>query len=231
MGQLNLALHALLGGPGEGPLGVPQELGLDELFGKSPAVDHYHRLAGSGTGLVDGPGHDLLACSRLARDAHRRPVGLAERDRHLEDLRHGGADDHDLFFGELVLLQGPPPLDLLLESSVLLGPLQCRVEMFRIKGLEQIVIRPEFHRLDGGGDLVDRGRHDDQGIVRVLADVLQDLKAASARHPYIQQHHVGPMLPVCRHGLLAVVGRHDLEVLGFQKVPKRIAKIRFVVNH
>src|SRR5207245_2601771 len=62
---------------GERPLLVAEELGFEDLLGKSRAVDRDPRLPGSRRALVDQAGDHLLARSRFAREEDRR-LGRAD---------------------------------------------------------------------------------------------------------------------------------------------------------
>ena len=63
--------------PRERALLVAEQLALEERLRDRPAVHRHERGGGPGAGLVDCPGHELLASSGLARD-HHREVGTGD---------------------------------------------------------------------------------------------------------------------------------------------------------
>jgi hypothetical protein len=57
-------------------------------------------------------------------------------------------------------------------------------------GLGEIIIRAEFHRLDGRLDGSVSGQHDHFGRVRSLVDAAQKFESVHARHVDVAQQHV-----------------------------------------
>ena len=55
----------------KGTLLVTEKNALHDGFRQGSAIDHDKRLSRPATILMNGPGHDLLACSGLARNQNR----------------------------------------------------------------------------------------------------------------------------------------------------------------
>jgi len=75
-------------GPGEGALAIAEQLRFEEVLGDGGAVADDERLVLVRAQAVDGPGDDLLAGPRLARDERAREV-LGDVLDEPEDLEHG----------------------------------------------------------------------------------------------------------------------------------------------
>ena len=155
--------------------------------------------------LVDGPRDQLLAGAALAGDQDGDVLGGDPADR-LEDLEHGGAAADDrvaafLLGGRLGddggLAAQPRELQRLADdSSQVLG----------VERLDQVVVRPLLHRLDGM--LRSRGRRDehdrDAGVD--LPDALVDLQPREVGEPEVEQDDVRRPLGDATDPLLAGAG-------------------------
>ena len=66
---------------------MPEELGFEELGGKSPAMNRHQRMGGAGAAGADRPAENALADAAFTADQDR---GLAGRDceGHFEGLPH-----------------------------------------------------------------------------------------------------------------------------------------------
>ena len=71
------------GGAGEGPLGVTEQLGLDQGVGDGRAVDRHERLARARRAGAQRLGHQLLAGPRFAGDEHGA-AGVGHLRQHAE---------------------------------------------------------------------------------------------------------------------------------------------------
>ena len=65
-----------------------------------------------------------------------------------------------------------------------------RAQLVVVEVLGDVVIGAVLHRLHGGLDLVDRRDHDDLDQAVVLLDDAEDLEAADAGQPDVEQHQV-----------------------------------------
>src|SRR5688572_2263858 len=75
---------AFTSSPCKGTLGVPEQITLDQRLGRCTAVEH-HEWAVLARGVVVNPTrHELLACTALAEEQHRR----GRLARSLEDREH-----------------------------------------------------------------------------------------------------------------------------------------------
>ena len=76
----------------------------------------------------------------------------------------------------------------------LAGVAHQRPQLVVVEVLGDVVIGAVLHRLHGGLDLVDRRDHDDLDQAVVLLDDPQDLEAADAGQPDVEQHQVDVLL-------------------------------------
>jgi hypothetical protein len=189
----------LAGRPGEGPLLVAEQLGLDELLGDRGAVDLDEGLRGPGAVLVDRTRDELLARPRLARDEDGRLRRRSERDRVLHATDRGRAPDHR-----------EPLLERELEVAVLADetPLLERIadddqDPVAAQRLLDEVERPQTGGLDRGRDRPVPG-HDDHRERRVeLLDAGEDLEPVHPGHLDVEDDHVGALAVDPVEGVLA----------------------------
>ena len=105
MRQLDFADFAAAGGPGEGPLLIAEELGLDEVFVEHGAVDLNEGTVGPAAHGVDGLGHGALPYAGFPGDEnvgfcvggvlHQGPEPL--HGGAFEDEAGGGGPGADVF--------------------------------------------------------------------------------------------------------------------------------------
>ena len=102
-------------------------------------------------------------------------------------------------------------------------------DAFEVEVLGDVVVGPVPHGLDGGLELLAH-RDDDHFDVRVvfLRD-LQDLEAADARQPYVEQHQVDLFLFHHLQGGLARGGPQHA-VLALQESGQRVAHTLVVID-
>src|SRR6266542_3555159 len=133
--------------PGEGPLLVPEQLGLDQVFRNRGAIDLDEGALGALAVVVDRVGDQLLASAVLPLN---KDVGVAARDafHQLEHFVHLLALADDVAEPEL-------SLELLLQQQVLadeIAPLdralEHRQQRVRLDRLLDETVRTPLHRLD-----------------------------------------------------------------------------------
>src|SRR5205814_9939602 len=84
----------LLGGAGERPLFMAEELGLDQLLGDRRAIHLDESLAAAQAVAMDRTRDQLLADAALAVNEHRRIGRRGARDRRRHLLERGALADH-----------------------------------------------------------------------------------------------------------------------------------------
>ena len=72
----------------------------------------------------------------------------------------------------------------------LAGVVHERPDRLVVEILGGVVVGAELHRLHGGLDLGDRRDHDDFDEAVVLLDDAQNVEAADARQPHVEQHQI-----------------------------------------
>ena len=103
-----------------------------------------------------------------------------------------------------------------------------RAQLVVIEVLRDVVVGAVLHRLHGGLDLVDRRDHDDFDEAVVLLDDPQDLEAADARQPDVEQHQVDVFAVQDRQRRLAARDpQHAVLALedGRQRVPHALVVV------
>src|SRR5581483_1592523 len=105
------------------------------------------------------------------------------------------------------------------------------VQLLDAGRLGQVVVGPELHGLDRGGDLLEAGHHDHLRALRELLQLAQDLDALHVWHLHVQQQHVGQvLLELLERG--AAVGHPAHRVaLAPQLADQELAQVLLVVGH
>jgi hypothetical protein len=176
-------------GAGEGALLVPEQLALQELLRDGGAVQGQKRGVGPPGVLVDGPGDQFLAGAALAGDQHRHVLGGHPADR-LVHLQHGraGADDGPVHLGvgkvyrnHSRLAHAPGHFQRLADHPPQLG---------QVERLEEVVVGPLFHCLDGRVRPLGHRDEDDWDARVDSADGLVDVQAGLVGQAQVQEDHV-----------------------------------------
>ena len=152
-------------GAREGALLVAEQLAFQQRLGQRRAGDRDEGFGGAVAGVVDRARHQLLARAALALDEH----GAAQAGnlaRQLEDLLHARVLGDDVakvvLAGQLFAQDGVLALQVLdLDDAR-----HQQRDLFRIAGLDDVLLGALFHRLNGRVHGGVRG-DDDDGSVRV----------------------------------------------------------------
>ena len=150
--------------PGEGPALVAEQLGLEELFLQGAAV-HGDKVAhGSPALLMQGAGHQLLACSALALDQDR-DVALRDRGDGLLHPHERRADaDHEARTPLLRLEPLGTELMVAAQGGIVQGTPHHEGQLLRAYGLEQVFEGARLHGIDGVAYRA-KGRQHDHRLV------------------------------------------------------------------
>ena len=193
----------------EGPLDVAEQLAFQNVFAQRRTVQGHKRLVLARAVQVDGPGHQLLAGSALARDQHR---GARRGDllQLVDDLLHLRRVAHHA-------LEAEPFVELLLELDVgphqalgLRGLVDHRAQLADIERLGQVRRGAGLHGGDGRLDRAVAGEDHHLGIRQFLLGFLKDLDAADAVHDQVGQHDVELLLLDQAQSFPAAGGDHAL---------------------
>ena len=90
--------------PGEGALLVPEQLALQQGFGKGAAVHRDERPCGPGTQVVDQAGEEFLAGPAFPADQDGGAAG-GDPAGQVGEVLHLGAAENDLVGGDSLFLQ------------------------------------------------------------------------------------------------------------------------------
>jgi hypothetical protein len=208
-------------GAGERPLGVPEELALEQRLRDRGAVHGDEGVVPARGLRVDGAGEHLLARAALALEEHGRLVlrGALDQLQHL-DHRRRGRDDRPL--ADRALHVALEELVRAAELLPLAGLAQREQDLRGLEGLREVVVGAAPHGLDGevGGAV---SRHQDHGDAGQLAHELrQELEPVHAGHAHVAERHVHGLaldqgerrsaVPGRQH-LVALRGEHQLQAL------------------
>src|SRR5262249_13838649 len=187
---------------------MAEELVLEEGLGDGSAVHGDELLARALASLMDRAGDQLLTGATLALDQDRvvRPRDHVDLRKKLPDTR---ARAHD-FAPELALrdplAQGP---QLFLEPVLLDGLLDAEDQVFRLKGLAQIVVGALLHQLDRALDRPERRQDDDRDARGLDRQGAHELVAPHPRHVEVgDDRGIGSGLGRGKSLLPAGGGRH-----------------------
>ena len=154
-------------------------------------------MARNGTGgsaavVVDCPGHHVLAGAGLTEDQDRHVLGRDPADR-LVDLLHGGATPNE----QVRHILGRPPVRHDCgdphQAADLEGPRNQFAKGVELQRLQQVLVGPEAHRLDGGGGGPMPGDEDDRNLGDELMDSAENLQAGLVWQVNVQDDRVGPI--------------------------------------
>ena len=202
--RLEEPLLALVG-VGERALHVAEELALQQVLGKGPAVDGDEGRVLARRQGVDGLGHELLARPALSRDEHGG-AGGSDRAHDVEEAGHGPRHPEDPLEAVARPELGLEAEVLLLKAHVLERLADDDLELVHVEGLGEIVVGPELHgphrRFRGAVG----GHHDHRRLRRGRLDVAQDLDAVAVGQADVGDDHVhrsprqrpSPRWPGCR---------------------------------
>jgi len=91
------------------------------------------------------------------------------------------------------------------------------------RGLGQVVVGAELHRLDGVGHVLEARHDDDLRRLGHLSECTQHLDPLHPRHPHVQQQHVGHVFPQPVERRPAVGHARDLVPLALELAHDQVA--------
>jgi hypothetical protein len=147
--------------PGEGALGMAEQLGFRQRFGDCRGVERDEPLVGARAVVVNRPGDELLARAGLTVNQHRAVEG-GHQLQCLEDLAHRRTLADDIVEAITVLQLGTQfgvflPQPLLVDADA-----ENPRQLTQLKGFDQEVERIALDRRDGLVDAAKSGHHDSQ---------------------------------------------------------------------
>ena len=181
-------------GPRKSALLVTKQLALEKRVGDARAVDGHERAILPMAVMIERAGDQFLARAALAGDQHGN-VLLGDLANELEDRLHLAVAAHDLGLAADGRRQGSGVRianrhDVTHEPRDGHGVGDDPLEFLGVERFEQVVVGPEFHRLDGGlGGPV--GRHDDHGRLDMRSlDLDERFQPVEARHLIVEEYRV-----------------------------------------
>ena len=177
-------------GAGEGALLVAEQLALQQVLGDGGAVQRQERRLGAGAVLVDGTGDQFLARAALAGDQHGECLVGDSADRLVRFLHpRAVADDglaRELIVGRRLrddgrLAHQPGNFERLADHAV---------QLLQINRLEQVVVRPVPHRLDGRVGRPGHGDHDHRDAGVDSPELPQDVQAGLVGQAQVEENNV-----------------------------------------
>ena len=175
---------------GEGALLVAEQLALQQVLRDGGAVEGQERSLSAGAVLVDGAGDKLLAGATLPGDQHGKGL-VGDTADGLVRFLHPRAAADDGFAGELFvrrrlrddgrLAHQPGDFERLADHAV---------QLLQIDRLEQVVVRPVPHRLDGRVGRPGHGDHDDRDAGVDSPELSQDVQAGLVGQAQVEENNV-----------------------------------------
>ena len=182
---------------------MTEEFTFEECFRDGGTIHFDKRLSGTGAGIVDRIGDQLLSCSALTPDEDR---GLAGR--HPSNQSH-----HLLHFKTSInnILEGISLLKPCLEIPVFPdqgGPFQHFLddekEFIKIDRFGQVVERARFHRCHSRFNRSVSGHHHHRKVREVFSDFKKGLEAVEFRHLIVEEGDVEKSCPNLLNSLFAI---------------------------
>ena len=179
--------------------------------------------------MVDRPGHQFLARAALTRDQHRG-VRLRDLPDELENLLHRLALADDAL-GVILFRQQRLVTD---DAPHVVGGLERRrderFEFRHVERFQHVIVRAEFHRLDGRLRRAVGGHHDDQQFRIQAAQLAQHLQSVAGAHANVHDDKVGPLRRDLANGLGAVARFHNLQFGRLEIAAECAPNIGIVIN-
>ena len=209
---------------------MAEEFGFDQVFRDGRAIDGHERTFGAQGVLRDATRDEFLARAAFAGDEDRRIAGgdLSDRLQHfLHRLRT--ADDAFLVVGRIDerarRLTGRREVAAGAERAVDQGD-----ELRLVKGLHDVIIRAELHRLDRGLGRAERGHQDHHRLRLRAAEHLQGFDAGHPAHAVVEQDDVGLVALRERDAGFAAVGFDHRVALASERALERVAQVFIVID-
>src|SRR5262245_23549985 len=220
---------AVLVGSREGALARAEELGLEELGGNGRAVHGHEGAVAPRPREVHGASEQLLAHARLPMDEYGG-VEIHHGLERLEYREHGRALRYDVAEGEALLIAPDGAAIGGFELLELDGPADDQQHLRHLEGLDQVVLRPQPHRLHRGLDRA-VGRHDHHREIGVLdLELAQEGDPVHAGQAPVREHQVHVLGLEGIERLLAALHRHHLVAAQLEGPMKRPEKHFVVVD-
>jgi hypothetical protein len=176
--------------PVKAPFSWPNSSDSSRFSRDGGAVDGQERRLGAGAVLVDGAGDQLLAGATLARDQHGYVLGGDAAD-GLVHLAHRRAAPHDGFALDVVVRRRLRDDGRLAhQAGDLQGLADHPVQLLHVERLEQVIVSPLPHRLDGGVRRPRQGDKHDRDAGVKGADLVQDLQARLVRQAQVEENYI-----------------------------------------
>jgi hypothetical protein len=220
----------LLGGAGEAPLLVAEELALDEALRDGTAVDGDEGLLAARSLLVDGARHHLLPGAALPGDEH----GGARRGHLLDQLVHlldGGRGAEDGLAAGPALAH-PVAEDAVLrhQGAVLERLLHHQLQLLHLEGLQHVVVGAGLHGQDGGLGGGEGGHHHHLGAGRGRLHRVQDVEAGAAAEAQVGDDEIVGRAGQPRERAGRVGLRHHLVTGAAEQDPEQLPDRLLVVH-
>jgi hypothetical protein len=148
----------------------------------------------------------------------------------LEDRMHLGVGRDDVAEGVALAQPVAKLAGLLNEPRLLDGPVDDGAERLRIERLEQVVLGPLLHRVDGARDRPECRHDHEHGSRRGHPGLLHEGDAVEPRHLEVRQDDVGDELVELSERLEAVGRRLGRKTVFAEDLAQRGARIRLVVD-
>jgi hypothetical protein len=104
------------------------------------------------------------------------------------------------------------------------------LDLGRVERLEQIIVRAEFHRLDGGLRRAVGGHQNDEQLGVGGADAAEGFQTVHAAHAHVHQHEVGFEFGNDLQSFLAGGGGGQFDFRRIKNPLERIPHVLFVIN-
>jgi hypothetical protein len=215
--------------PVNAPRSWPKSSLSRKLFGNGRAIDREKRLLRAVAVMVNGAGDEFLAGAAFAGD-ERGGVAGGDLADELEHLLHRAAAADD---AEFVILRFEQRLirdDLFHVARGLECVADEFLDLHRVERLEQIIIRAELHRLDGGLRGAVGGHQDDELLGIGGADAAERFQTVHAAHAHVHQHEVGLEFGNDLQSFLAAGRGGELDFRRIKNPLERIPHVFFIIN-
>ena len=164
-------------------------------------------VSGYALGVAFGLG--ILQVEGIAQRLKSHVVGVLQILHGV--AQHLGAGAHH-FFETLMVAFG------LLEGAAMAErPVHGAEQLLALEGLEQIVVSAAAHGVDGHGDVVDRGDHDDGKIGKESVNAIEQGDAVDILHHDVGEHQIEVVELESLNGLIGSAGHLDGKSLALQR--------------
>ena len=208
---------------------MAEELALEESFGEGGAVDCDERLVTIDGVVMNRACDELFTGSRFTANENRGRASRQHTDR-LEDLTHLRRAAHDVVDAPFLGGFGHQVVELGVHLAHALRLADTQQKLVIVDGLADVLESAELHRLDRRLHVVERGNHDDVGLLVDLTDALQDVYPVHHRKMNVQDDEIRRDLLKLLDPFASVGSEGDVEALARQMSLERLANQSVVVN-